>query len=1180
MQNMSFETFMSGTWPDAEVGVLVRTQEEMHADPSDWVSVLQRVAMQIDDIQTDMSSVKKPFEAHMERRVVEISKEFYQAQPFKLVSDRMIQSQVRAPLTKLLKAISDLYDLLWLDKDHINPDVAPSEVQKALLSVHNEMVRVFEENQFGFKQAYHLTVPYWQNRVKTPELKNLIALLLQYGQDHYGQILPIFNFLLEREQAFLNQRLALKAHCQGQLPPEVYQTFLDWIFPILQQRSMHCIEPLKDRVVAFINTQSRTSDCVAVVNILLKKINNSNDMAKFESTLSRLCELPEPQRWMDSFIVLQRAYNKGFTFEWILAILDQLAVNKDKFNRIHECITQASCLSLEQLYEKLTFLSIEDRQDALALSNGMVQGQQPLQAEIETLSNALSTMLDRRLVAVSECHTLGRDYLYVKALIHAHPVYYADNVQGTQHLLLSTASVEELKRVLNKILDIDASPILSKQERWRTTLQMVALLHALYTQTTQCELSDKQLLVLLTMLKKPHGQSQVLFDISADDQVISLELLTAIYCLRSGIVYLEKAEEGLLLDNNSRLDAFFGALSLAIHKHPIGAETFVKIAHQPRARVMSSHYLDTHAIQRHQLSSIARTNDVNAYSARAWIDMKEVVLRHFDALCQVMSQDNHQVAPQLLPHRDRLLNTLHLVWQGFMRELNAKTVVACDAAFVQFQQKNLMTIWKNSLEQLPLCSDASGLSKDSKQRLASLYECSADLQEDLRQCLYRPDTLQESTGTTKYQTFVKNDVAGAILWYDHARITDKNKQTLAEQHFERQLSQLGSMCPQEPGAPVMSYPDLKALIEYLDKTIQTTELTSERLAVVIYSIRLYQSVAFEHDESIEKVAGLIRAANQYCAKAIARDVMKRFQWVTDKTTYYYQWFECQAVKEAAETAYALAQEVTALPDNQDTLKAFYRALYYHKTLLSQTWYYNWGWFFWDSDPCRVLNQALNEFQDLISIGIVSKTMKQEAKETALSAFYLIPFEKRLQSIRVSETKKTEWGTVLTDIQALKDQYRGFGLLIELKQYLQTQQDKFMSHKQSFFFNSGTQQDLVSGLLVQVEQALSNIPRRSVLNDRLYLSQKERVLQASLGPTIQRVSIRPGCVGNEDYFDVSIASKEGLPGCFHDFQSVSIESDVHPNSAELVWVKRFYSSEELFALTVQSSQTLGPIHQRC
>ena len=179
MQNMSFETFMSGTWPDAEVGVLVRTQEEMHADPSDWVSVLQRVAMQIDDIQTDMSSVKKPFEAHMERRVVEISKEFYQAQPFKLVSDRMIQSQVRAPLTKLLKAISDLYDLLWLDKDHINPDVAPSEVQKALLSVHNEMVRVFEENQFGFKQAYHLTVPYWQNRVKTPELKNLIALLLQ-----------------------------------------------------------------------------------------------------------------------------------------------------------------------------------------------------------------------------------------------------------------------------------------------------------------------------------------------------------------------------------------------------------------------------------------------------------------------------------------------------------------------------------------------------------------------------------------------------------------------------------------------------------------------------------------------------------------------------------------------------------------------------------------------------------------------------------------------------------------------------------------------------------------------------------------------------------------------------------------------------------------------------------------
>lgn len=1179
---ISFEHFIEGHW---ESSASPQPEGVMYATPDDWFSLLQRIAIQIQqNILTDNAAdprPRKPDESAvlfwLASRSDDLADTLFAAQRVSFFSKEHLYNTLLSRARVLFDLIDMFYLCMFSTQKELNLRYNENQMRDQLSELKKEMARFFnenkdkftmtyalqlvltneigsffEKNEINYTMAYPLQLPYWQKRLSTEDMRTATANFFNPEHQDYGNFIPVIQIMLAREQNFLRARLVQKSYCQERLPSELYTAFLRIIFPIFQQTHMSEIGVMCDKLAGFLSKYPNSAPSPSpLICLLLNKLTNAQEADDFLALIDKLGSLiVQDPLWFTFLSRLEHIHGYRFCIQQISHLLDLVhAKFADKLADILNVLNYTKNLSVEKIFEILSKESLEKINEALALADAAYFKQVELAKRMRTVQTILAdNILHSRVVSVLDSNEMRRDWLYVKAMVYeGHPIYYQRVEDSGRKILncltLTSAEYPQLLDTSCWILRAEAEATDAKMA-WRSTLQCVALLSALYRKTNEhTQLPNAKCIeALLYRLQQPDSSASLSLNLSSMEYAWVLMMLTAIGSLRTGTTYIEWSEHHPIRFNDEKLQLFYHALGLSI-QWASKPEKLTLVSARQGMGVRNRAAIDVtqSGIQCEiNLVRMINTPDLAMYMQSRGLHMQTVVLRYFDAFASVMMAN---LDGQNVIHSNRrlLLNAIHAARANFFESISVDTLVEADEQMERFQRELLLPIWNIHKDNLLMLRALLRLTPELDRQIDILTTQSEQLEADLkRPFLNRFDKRPRLI----HPTLTVDNLPGAVLSYDGSVVSPKVKHYWQEQQFQVHMKKLLKLCGLNGYAFSMHFQDLNNLIDHLLQSLSKEANDEKLITVVVACIQLCRSMSLEGSD--DKIASLELSVRRHYGKLIADNVCKNTVWLTKKETFYYRWFECQAVKNAGQELYDLANQLQKEPDNMIRVMRFHQALHKHALILKQSRYFPWAWLFGYPDMQKLIAQAIDDFNDMVKIGLYPSALAKEGEESALCAFNLIVFNNRLTGVVVSERQHVAWQDVLARVDRLKNQYTGMGLLYELKQYLSTQRGQFRRASNAYFCNS--QIDPIAELLRDIELPLAQPSSAEILTQSRYLSEKEKALQETQDKP-GSIAIQVGCAGQHHYFDMWL-KPEGDGSAEH--------------------CKRFYNEAELVAFEPRST----------
>lgn len=782
--------------------------------------------------------------------------------------------------------------------------------------------------------------------------------------------------------------------------------------------------------------------------------------------------------------------------------------------------------------------------------------------EIDSVLNAadntlLKTVLER--VSDLECRFTNqiedeersyiRDLAYLQ-ILSAEDFYYLNTESKTRKKIrLAALSSADLLQLIQQLMQ-PPSVVIDELHAQRILLQLLAVLHALYHEMTQSNLSEQEFAAILLALTQSRIELQWQLDVYHTSPA-ALLLYLSVLCLRGDLVHIEQAERLLALEDESTSSRVF-LQSLSIVYTPYLSHTTAKMGllhiKNPKPQP-NTYYFGSHVL------CFGSHPALNNYFAQALLEIKQRVLQPFDTWYAILRPEVAQ-SNILQKYRETLLKNVEKAWiQYVAAQAPYQHLLHVDQMIESFQKQNLGQIWQETARELMGWANQQTLSQATQARLDYLYkESSTFYQLAVRYPARYAATLPRLRVTSER---VSRQLIIARLYYEQIYWLDADKMEWIQVYMKRQMVHLQRLCPAIDKALTASE-QLNFLIKHVAELPRNT-LSIEAIAATTLCVNLFRclgailpwSAELKVQEDIENLS---RVTSDAAVRSLGKKVMTEFFWVTQTDSFYYQWLESNTVKHAAGTLYSAAQRLSTASANKKNLKAFLVALTEQQNLLAQkNWYVPWGWLWGYTDTREVLAMTQQQVRRMVSLQQIPENLVHEAEESARCVGVMQHFQTAVEQLQVAPTQLEAFQRVLQQIQTIQTTYSGFAKLYELRAYLETQRQKFVQTNYSCFYGP-RHRDQMTTLLSILDHGLHSLGQnaQTIFADRNFLDQKAQQIQAQQAG-VTDVRIHPGC-GDEPFVDVWITSTDAI----RDFQPDTRSSNT--------WYKRFYQVNDLCAYT--------------
>lgn len=742
---------------------------------------------------------------------------------------------------------------------------------------------------------------------------------------------------------------------------------------------------------------------------------------------------------------------------------------------------------------------------------------------------------------VGDAQNYYRDLDYLQVL-QTEDMYYEDPHNGNLHAncRLSELSCEQLSELAQKVMAQSSSPDTLSTQRF--TLQTLAILRELYFKITNSRLDEKQLTSILLALQNAKFELQWQLDASQTSPS-ALLLYISLLCLRGDIVHIEQAEQLLQLQTGQEQHLRFLQQ--------------IKIMYSPKISQVSTPSIG--ALHCRSLTPLAKTYYFgsqlirfsehpaqNLYLAQALLEMKQHMLQHFDAWYEVLWSMVPPQDPSLQSYREALLVQLDQTWMRHIHDhLPLYSLQNIDQTIELFQRSVLGKIWQDTEQKLcELSSRFRASDKVAIKRLEFLRTQSNVIDEKL--AIRHYGRYAESLSVLPLARERVKHTSYARLYYDRPYLTVLEQMQCIHRYMKHHLAQIQRLCPDARRVTNHSE-QLEVFIQYLAEHQQRGEFSAEMVAATTRCVHLYQSVngliKWSNDETLLPNMGILsNVTSEHACKTLAETMMTQLDWITQTNSLYFQYLESNTVKLAAMKLHTQAQRLASDPSNQTLLTDLLQTLITQQQVLSQLWWYVhfFGWLFGYADVRVVCAQALQHLNQMIALQQIPEQVWQDAQEKALCVPFLEKFQINLGRIQICAAQLPAWQIIIEEIRAIENNTFGYARMYELRDFLRTHRQKFMTTHSSFLYGN-RQVDQIDKLLRGLDQAITLIEKntRGVLADRILLKQKSQQVQ-NRDEGIAKVSIQPGMM-KDYFFDMWITSKQGA-----------------------TQFKRFYDTNEFFA----------------
>lgn len=748
---------------------------------------------------------------------------------------------------------------------------------------------------------------------------------------------------------------------------------------------------------------------------------------------------------------------------------------------------------------------------------------------------------------------------------HIRDLAYLRNLNGGDYYYLNSSSKRNLKWEKCRLAELDTEQLLTQiqavlrtetespetnnavYQEQRTVLHLLAILHQIYINLSHSPLKEEDLAAILLAL----SQSKVELQWQLDVQQVSapaLLLYITVLCLRGDVVHIEQAERLLgLRDSAGNQQEFLRLLKIVYteYHHELTDKLGVFHLQTPKMEA-KTHYFGSQIIQ------FSSHPAVNSYLAQTLLELKQQILQPFDAWYAVLSQNSNQ--PELQQYRETLLEIVEKMWMWRVHNQSPyHHLKKIDYMIELFQQHDLPRIWQNTENKLVAWSTSQELSQNARQRINFLRMNSTKIYQDLR--LKHHAHYAATLPVLDLSGDVEKHILQARLYYDQNCWSGSERMQWIQSYLKRQIIRLQRICP-EVRRVSDSIEQFKIFIEYFAAQSGNHQLSVESISAVQIGMQTYRCVEailpWAREGNIpEMITNLTAITNATARQTLAQTVMTKLNWVTNTDSFYYQWFESKTVKQAAGRIYEAAQAVVAAPENSSALQNFLSTMVEQQHRLAQDWHFPWGWFWGYQDTREILATTLEQVRTMITMQQIPAYQLQAAEEAGHCAIVLEGLRSEIQRMEIEPTKIMAWNTVLATMKTIQKSYSGFAMLYELQSYLESQRQKFLLKRYSYFYGP-RYTDQTDSLLRVLEKALEQIGQdaQMALANPAFLSQKARQIQTQ-HHEISEVNIQPGYCETQ-YFDMWIRSTEPVTN----FQQ----------EAQNTWYKRFYHAKDLFAFS--------------
>lgn len=743
-----------------------------------------------------------------------------------------------------------------------------------------------------------------------------------------------------------------------------------------------------------------------------------------------------------------------------------------------------------------------------------------------------------------------RDLAYLRVL-STEDFYYPGNEVSEvwKKCRLDKLSTESLSFMITQLMTYNPPWAHETQDPQRTTLQMLAVLHALYRNIALVSLSEKDLASILLALSQSHIALQWQLDVHQTAPE-ALLLYISLLCLRGGVVHIEQAERLLALDNESGIArTFLKSLNILYTHCPRPASAKLGVLHRKQTKLEAKTYYfgsQTLCFSSHPV--------LKMYLAQALLEIKQQILQPFDAWYSLLRTSDVPTTI-LLQYRATLLDNVEKTWiQYIPRHRTHQSLQSVDRMIEKFQQV-ILEIWQETERELVAMSGRYSVSKRFQARLNFLHQNSTQIYQSLSTRHYARYGSSLAAIVIE-EPVIMTQILNARLYYEQIYWSDTDRLQWVNSYLKRQIIRLQRLCPELRKVPVPS-DYLKLCVEHLAEKPRDHTLSAELNAAMQLCVSLYHSLEgillWSAEPSIQaNIAYLSAVTSHSSVKNMAQKLISQTQWVTQTDNFYYQWLESNTVKLAAEKLYAAAQSLSADPDNTNFLSVFLHSLTEHQKILAHNaWYIPWGWFWGYSDIRTVIADSLHQVGTMVTLQQIPHNLLHEAEESARWISLLQCLQDTLDGIRVSSNQRRAWNEFLQHIQLIQSTTFGIERVVEIRSYLDTKRQKFVLTQHGFFYGP-RHTDQIETVLNMLDEGLRSAGHsvQKVFADRDFLARKAlQIRRQNNGVT--DVRILPG-YGGEQFFDVWITSIEAIP----DFQSDQRVANT--------WFKRFYHVTDFFA----------------
>ena len=262
-------------------------------------------------------------------------------------------------------------------------------------------------------------------------------------------------------------------------------------------------------------------------------------------------------------------------------------------------------------------------------------------------------------------------------------------------------------------------------------------------------------------------------------------------------------------------------------------------------------------------------------------------------------------------------------------------------------------------------------------------------------------------------------------------------------------------------------------------------------------------------------------------KKLAEHLLAEFAWVKKSPAPLHAFLERSVAKEAAQTLYALAEEVKNSPKDEKRIQALYTGLQEQRFILQDKYLFS----FKHNSPRQVINVALAAIDSLnVSPLHCTPEFRHNCHDTVLSEYHLVQFRDYLEQISTSFNAHEDpvWDHLkktLTQMSKKSDKNQSY-----LVQELQEAIERFKTYE--VYEPYLKQLKAMGKQLAQSMEVLKNTDGLKLDVQELLLSQKATQFARLYNVKEGQVRIQNGTDGLQSFIDVQVENaplKEGFTG---------------------------------------------------